>query len=63
MGWIKLTDPAGNLVGLNVEQMVRVRIPTAGEVDAAAKAVVDLSNGRVQGVRETPDQIVQMLPK
>lgn len=63
MAWIKLTDTAGNLVGLSVDQMVRVRIPTPGEVDAAAKAVVDLSNGQVQAVRETPDQVVQMLPK
>lgn len=62
MAWIKLTDTAGNPVGLNVDHMMRVRNPTAGEVDAAAKAVVDLSNGQVQGVRETPDQVVQMLP-
>lgn len=63
MAWIKLTDTAGNPVGLSVDQMVRVRIPTQGEVDPSAKAVIDLSNGQVQGVRETPDQVVQMLPK
>ncbi|HEY7890357.1 MAG TPA: hypothetical protein VIC29_19210 [Steroidobacteraceae bacterium] len=63
MAWIELTDTAGNSVGLSVDQMVRVRTPTPGEVEAAAKAVIDLSNGQVQAVRETPNQIVQMLPK
>lgn len=63
MAWIKLTDTAGNPVGLSVEQMVRVRIPNPGEVEAAAKAVIDLSNGQVQAAKETPDQVVQMLPK
>ena len=62
MAWIKVTDTGGNTVGLSVDQMVRVRIPIPGEVDPAAKAVIDLSNGQVQAVRETPDQVVQMLP-
>jgi uncharacterized protein YlzI (FlbEa/FlbD family) len=63
MAWIKLTDLAGNLVRLSVDQMVRVRTPAAEEVDPAAKAVVDLSNGQIQAVKESPDEVMAMLPK
>jgi uncharacterized protein YlzI (FlbEa/FlbD family) len=62
MSWIKLTDTAGNPVRLSVEQIVRIRIPGPGEVDAAARTVVDLSNGQMQAVKEPPDQVIEMLP-
>jgi hypothetical protein len=63
MTWIKLTDPAGNAVQLSVEQLVLVRKPATGEVDERAKAVLDLSNGHLQAVRETPEDVMGRLPK
>lgn len=62
MAWIKLTDLLNHPVQLSVEQMVRVRLPTA-DFDTAAKCVVDLSNGQAQAVKETPDQVMQLLQK
>jgi hypothetical protein len=61
MSWIKLSDLAGNTVQLSVEQMVRVRVPAVGEADPKAKAVVDLSNGQVQAVTETVDEVMGVL--
>ena len=63
MTWIKLTDPDGNPVELSVEQMVSVRAPAGGEVDPRAKAVIDLSNGHLQAVRESLDAVVALLSK
>lgn len=61
MTWIKLTDPEGNTVQLSTEQLVLVRTPAIGEVDPRARAVVDLSNGHLQAVRETLDQVMAQL--
>jgi hypothetical protein len=63
MPWIKLSDLSGNVVQLSVDQMVRVRIPAAGEADPKAKAVVDLSNGQIQAVTQTIDEVMKILPK
>jgi hypothetical protein len=63
MAWIKLTDPDGNPVELSVEQMVLVRTAGSGEVDPRAKAVVDLSNGHLQAVRESLDAVIALLSK
>jgi hypothetical protein len=56
MMWITLTDPEGNNVLLNGDQVVLVRIPAAGEFNGRARSVIDLSNGHLQAVRETPDE-------
>lgn len=61
MAWIKLTNPAGIHVLVSTEQMVRVRIPHAGEVDPAANSIVDFANGQFQAVRETSDQVLVLL--
>ncbi len=61
MTWIKLTNPAGIQVLVSGDQMVRVRIPHAGEVDPAANCVVDVTSGQSQAVRETSDQVLAQL--
>jgi len=61
MAWIKLTNPAGFQVLVSTDQMVRVRIPHAGEVDPAANCVVDFTNGQFQAVQETSEQVLALL--
>jgi uncharacterized protein YlzI (FlbEa/FlbD family) len=63
MSWIKLSDLSGNAVQLNVDQMVRVRVPPDGEMDSKAKAVVDLANGQLQAVAETIDEVMRAVQK
>jgi hypothetical protein len=54
MMWITVTDPEDNNVLLNVDQVVLVRTPAAGEFDGRARSAIDLSNGHIQAIRETP---------
>jgi hypothetical protein len=61
MPWIKVTGPNGDPVHLSVEQMVLVRAAGTGEAAPGAKAVIDLSNGHEQAVRETAEEIVTLL--
>jgi len=61
MAWIKLTNPAGFQVLVSTDQMVRVRIPHAGEVDPVANCVVDFTNGQFQAVQETSEQVLALL--
>jgi hypothetical protein len=61
MGWITLKEPNGGSVQLSVDQMVRIRIPVAGEAAPAANAIVDLANGQSQAVTDSPDQIAVQL--
>jgi hypothetical protein len=37
------------------------RLPLGGDAPPAAKAIVDLTNGSNQAVKETPEQIVAQL--
>ena len=61
MGWIALKEPNGGSVQLCIEQMVRIRTPVPGEAAPGANAMVDLANGQVQAVMDSPDQIVAQL--
>lgn len=61
MAWIKLTTPNGSEVQISVEQLVRVRIPVAGEAPAQTNALVDLTNGQSQATRESLEEIMQLL--
>ncbi len=56
MGWIQVTNLEGGVVHLNTDQIVRLR--PGG--DAGAKTTIDLAAG-LQGARETPDQVRQMI--
>jgi hypothetical protein len=62
MAWITLTEPNGNPVRLSGDQLVRIRVPLGGgDAPAAAKAIVDLTNGQNQAVKENPDSIIAQL--
>lgn len=61
MSWIRLTDLAGCAVYLSADQMVRVRVPADGEADVKAKAFVDLSNGQLQAVTQSVDEVMKAL--
>jgi hypothetical protein len=56
--WIKLTEPGGKLIHINVEQVTSVRsdtrIPGAG-------AQLDLTSGKFQGVQENVEQVMQLM--
>jgi len=58
MAWIKLTEPGGKLIHINVEHVTSVRsdtqIPGAG-------AQLDLASGKFQGVQENVEQVMQLI--
>jgi hypothetical protein len=58
MAWIKLTVPGGNLIHINVEQVTSVRSDTQ---IPGAKAQLDLASGKLQGVQENVDQVMQLI--
>jgi stage V sporulation protein SpoVS len=58
MTWIKLTEPGGKLIHINVEQVTSVRSNTQ---IPGAKAQLDLASGKLQGVQENVDQVMQLI--
>ena len=58
MAWIKLTVPGGSLIHINVEQVTSVRSDTQ---IPGAKAQLDLASGKLQGVQENVDQVMQLI--
>jgi hypothetical protein len=58
MVWIKLTAPGGGMIHINVEQVVSVRSDTQ---IPGANAQLDLASGKLQGVRENVDQVMQVI--
>jgi hypothetical protein len=58
MAWIKLTEPGGKLIHINVEQVTSVRSDTQ---IPGAKAQIDLTSGKFQGVQENVDQVMQLI--
>jgi hypothetical protein len=58
MVWIKLTEPGGKLVHINVEQVTSVRSDTQ---ILGARAQIDLASGKFQGVQENVDQVMQLI--
>ncbi len=58
MAWIKLTVPGGNLIHINVEHVTSVRSDTQ---IPGAKAQLDLTSGKLQGVQENVDQVMQLI--
>jgi hypothetical protein len=56
--WIKLTEPGGKSIHINVEHVTSVRsdtqIPGAG-------AQLDLTSGKFQGVQENVEQVMQLI--
>ena len=56
--WIKLTEPGGKLIHINVQHVTSVRSDTQ---IPGARAQLDLTSGKFQGVREDVDQVMQMI--
>jgi uncharacterized protein YlzI (FlbEa/FlbD family) len=56
--WIKLTEPGGKLIHINLEHVTSVR--TATQVPGA-RAQLDLANGKFQGVQEAVEEVMQLI--
>ena len=56
--WIKLTEPGGKLIHINVEHVTAVRSDTQ---IPGARAQLDLTSGKFQGVQETIDEIMELI--
>jgi hypothetical protein len=58
MPWIKLTEPGGKLIHINVEQVTSIRSDTQ---IPGARAQLDLVSGKFQGVQENVEQVMQLI--
>src|SRR5262245_29083237 len=56
--WIKLTEPSGNLIHINLEHITSVRSAT---LIPRASAQLDLTSGKFQGVQENVEQVMQLI--
>ena len=56
--WIKLTEPGGKLVHINREHVTSVRSAT---LIPGARAQLDLTSGKFQGVQENVEQVMQLI--
>jgi hypothetical protein len=53
-----LTEPGGKLIHINVEHVTSVRADTQ---IPGAKAQLDLTSGKFQGVQENVEQVMQLI--
>src|SRR5262245_28397925 len=58
MAWIKLTEPGGKPIHINVEHVTSVRSTT---LIRGAESQLDLASGKFQGVQENVDQVIQLI--
>ena len=58
MAWIKLTEPSGKPIHISVEQVTTVRSDTQ---IPGARAQLDLASGKIQGVQENVEQVMQLI--
>jgi uncharacterized protein YlzI (FlbEa/FlbD family) len=56
--WIKLTEPGGNQIHINLEHITSVRSVT---LIPDARAQLDLTSGKFQGVQESVEQVMQLI--
>ena len=56
--WIKLTEPGGKLIHINMEHVTSVRSDTQ---IPGARAQLDLTSGKFQGVQENVEQVMQLI--
>jgi len=56
--WIRLTEPGGKPIHINVEHVTSVRADTQIPV---ARAQLDLTSGKFQGVQEDIAQVMQLI--
>src|SRR5262245_12588920 len=58
IAWIKLTEPGGKPIHINVEHVTSVRSTT---LIRGAESQLDLASGKFQGVQENVDQVMQLI--
>ena len=58
IAWIKLTEPGGKPIHINVEHVTSVRSTT---LIRGAESQLDLASGKFQGVQESVDQVMQLI--
>ena len=58
MAWIRLTEPGGKMIHINVEHVTSVRSDTQ---IPGARAQLDLTSGKFQGVQENVEQVMQLI--
>ena len=56
--WIKLTEPGGNLIHINLEHITSIRSAT---LIPKARAQLDFTSGKFQGVQESVEQVMQLI--
>ena len=56
--WIKLTDPGGNAIHVNLEHFTSVR--SSSQVPGA-RAQLDLASGKFQGVQEDIEEVMRLI--
>jgi hypothetical protein len=56
--WIKLTDPGGNAIHVNLEQITSIRSTTQVP---GARAQLDFASGKFQGVQENVEQVMRLI--
>ena len=56
--WIKLTDPGGNAIHVNLEHITSVRSTTQVP---GARAQLDLTSGKFQGVQEDIEEVMRLI--
>ena len=56
--WIKLTEPGGKLIHINLNHVTSVRSDTQVP---GARAQIDLTSGKFQGVQESVEQVMQLI--
>jgi uncharacterized protein YlzI (FlbEa/FlbD family) len=56
--WIKLTEPNGNLIHINVAQVTSVRADTQ---IPGANTEISMASGKLQGVQEKIDDVMQLI--
>ena len=56
--WIKLTEPGGNAIRVNLEQITSIRSTTQVP---GARAQLDFASGKFQGVQEDVDEVMRLI--
>ena len=56
--WIKLTEPNGKLIHVNVSEVTSVRFDTR---IPGSNAELGFSSGKIQGVKENVDDVMQLI--
>ena len=56
--WIKLTEPGGNVLHVNLEQITSIRSTTQVP---GARAQLDFASGKFQGVQEDVEEVMRLI--